>query len=80
MGHQVLERVYLCPRCLQAQESPGKCPNDGEELLTCRPGSEDDPCRKPVIDRRGQIRTRAPLWWLRHSIGELAQRIEGKGF
>ena len=54
------------------------CPTCGDPLLTCRPGDPDDPCRKPLMDAQGRIRTRAPLWWLRHSVKELARRFESK--
>jgi len=78
MDDQRIGQVYLCPRCLQGQEQAGDCPRCGEPLLTCRPGDADDPCRKPIMDRHGRVRSRAPLWWLRHSVEELARRFENK--
>jgi hypothetical protein len=70
------DQVYLCPRCLEAQSAPGVCPNDGTKLLTCRPGQVDDPCRRPLMDAEGKIRTRAPLWWLRNTVKNLVRHFE----
>ena len=70
--HDALE-VYLCPTHLVPTGKPGVCPECGQELLGCRPGDPDDPCRRPIIDQRGRVLTRAPLWWLRYSIHELAE-------
>jgi hypothetical protein len=67
-----LVQLYLCPRCLLSGDSSGPCPRCGGERLTCRPGDPDDPCRRPLIDAEGQVRTRAPLWWLRYTVGPLA--------
>ena len=65
--------IYLCPRCLTPASEPGPCLNDGTERLTCKPGDPDDPCRKPLIDGAGQLRSQAPLWWLRFSVAALAE-------
>jgi hypothetical protein len=69
-------QLYLCPRCFLAGEDPGPCPACGAERLTCRPGRPDDPCRKPLIDRSGQIRSRAPRWWLRQTVRRLTDFLE----
>jgi len=66
-----MEQVYLCPRCFEAQNTPGNCPNDGMELLSCQPGDPDDPCRRPLMDNKGNIVSRAPVWWLQYSIRDL---------
>jgi hypothetical protein len=68
MALQGTVQVYLCPRCLSAEGGPGVCPRCGEERLACRPGAPDDPCRRPLMDSRGQVRTRAPFWWLRANL------------
>jgi hypothetical protein len=68
-----VEQVYLCARCMLPGDSPGPCPRCGQERLTCRPGDPDDPCRRPWIDAQGQVRTRAPLWWLKQTVGSLAE-------
>ena len=50
-----MEKVYLCPKCFEAQSMPGICPHDGTELLSCRPGDPDDPCRRPLMNRQGKV-------------------------
>jgi len=72
------QELHLCPRCLLSGEAPGPCPRCGGQRLTCRPGDPDDPCRRPLIDAEGQVRTRAPLWWLRHTVGRLASFWEAQ--
>lgn len=78
MTEEFFEEVYLCPKCLEAQASPIPCPNDGTELLTCRPGDPDDPSRRPLMDASGHIKTRAPLWWLKYTVTDLMNLIEEK--
>ena len=68
--------VFLCPRCLTASETAGACEVCGGARLGCRPGDPDDPCRRPIIDGRGRVRTRAPLWWLRTSVRPLIEEAE----
>lgn len=68
--------LYLCGRCLLAGDEPGPCPRCGRQRLTCRPGDADDPCRRPLIDAAGVVRTRAPLWWLTQTVGPLMRHID----
>jgi len=68
--------VFLCPRCLDSQGEAGTCPRCGVERIGCRPGDADDPCRRPLVDAAGQIRTRAPLWWLRQTVGPLTRFLD----
>ena len=75
MTGSLMEKVYLCPQCFEAQSEPGLCPKDGSELLSCRPGDPDDPCRRPLIDTKGKIVARAPIWWLRYSVQDLIRRL-----
>jgi hypothetical protein len=70
------EPIFLCPRCLTASGEPGVCSRCGIARLGCTPGDPDDPCRRPVVDARGQVRTRAPLWWLRQSVASLTGYLE----
>ncbi len=70
------QKFYLCPDCLTPTESSGPCANCGADVMECRPGDTDDPCRRPIIDSRGNVRTRAPLWWLRHRLGDLVKYYE----
>lgn len=67
---------YLCPDCLTPSESSEPCVNCGATVMECRPGGKDDPCRRPIVDAGGNVRTRAPLWWLKHRIGELTKYYE----
>ncbi|MEW6567600.1 MAG: hypothetical protein AB1449_05425 [Chloroflexota bacterium] len=76
MDEPFSNQLYLCPRCLLPGDQPGPCPRCGQERLTCRPGDPDDSCRRPRVDAAGQIRTRAPLWWLRHTVARLARYWE----
>ena len=68
-------QVYLCARCLLAGDSPGPCGRCGRPRLTCRPGDPDDPCRRPLMDADGLVRTRAPMWWLMQSVAPLIRRL-----
>ena len=69
-------RVYLCPRHLIPQEKPGQCSFCDLELIECRPGDPDDPCRRPVVDEQGRVRSRAPLWWLEKTVGALKPYLD----
>lgn len=76
MAGSTVDQVYLCPRCFDSQASAGICPRCGLERLSCRPGDADDPCRRPLVDAAGQVRTRAPLWWLRQTVGPLTRFLD----
>ena len=67
------ETVFLCPRCLDAQATGGPCPRCRVERIGCRPGDLDDACRRPLVDSAGRVLTRAPLWWLRQTVGPLTR-------
>jgi hypothetical protein len=69
-------RIYMCPRDLIAGDSPGPCQVCGTERIECCPGEENDPCRRPLIDAEGRIQTRAPRWWLHHTVTNLTDLIE----
>ncbi|HEY48111.1 MAG TPA: hypothetical protein G4O14_15190 [Anaerolineae bacterium] len=75
MGNGDVVEFYLCPGCLTPGDSPGSCPECGTERLYCCPGKPDNPCRRPLIDS-GMVRTRAPLWWLQHSVTQITKLIE----
>ncbi len=74
---QIVE-IFMCPRCLVAQGKAGSCPQCNVQLIDCHPGAEDDPCRRPLINANGQVLSRAPLWWLRHTASPLAAYFEEK--
>lgn len=76
MDEAVAAPLYLCRRCLLPGDQPDPCPRCGGERLGCRPGDPDDPCRRPLTDSSGQVRTRAPLWWLRKTVPALAHYWE----
>jgi hypothetical protein len=76
MAEQEMVEIYLCPNCLSADGSGGPCPKCGLERLHCRPGEADDPCRRPLMDAQGRLRTRAPLWWLRLTAPDVARHHE----
>lgn len=78
MSEQFPEIIHLCPKCLQGQEEGGLCPNDGTELIECKPGARDNPTRRPLIDDKGQVLTRAPRWWLNFTVGEIMGLVEKK--
>jgi len=69
-----MDPVYLCPRCLLAGDAPGPCPRCGQTRPACRAGEPDDVSRRPWIDSHGQVRTRAPLWWLKQTLVPEAER------
>jgi|Deesub1362A_J573_1020465.scaffolds.fasta_scaffold03859_2 hypothetical protein len=73
---EISDRIYVCPRCFEVEAQAGKCPRDGAELVRCEPGSTDDPCRKPLMDRQGRVLTRAPRWWLQHTMRQLMLTLE----
>jgi len=70
------EVIYVCPNCTTGFYEPGTCPDCLVERVECRPGVLDDRCRKPLMSRGGRVETHAPLWWLRHRIGWLAEAAE----
>jgi hypothetical protein len=72
MGNDDVVEFYLCPRCLTPGDSPGSCSVCGTERLRCCPGENNDPCRRPLIES-GMVRTRAPLWWLQHSVTRITR-------
>lgn len=75
MGPILDSVVYLCPNCLLPAGEPGECPECGHTRLGCRPGDPDDPCRRPLIDAQGNVRSRAPLWWLQHTVTDLTKQL-----
>lgn len=73
MGEETV--VYVCVRCLTPAGEPGECTYCGGKRVGCKPGDPDDPCRRPLVDEGGQIRTRAPLWWLVYTVPELVKYV-----
>lgn len=69
-------KIFVCPRDLIAGDAPGACPLCGTERVECSPGEPDDTSRRPLIDTSGRVQTRAPLWWLRHTVTRLTEHLE----
>jgi hypothetical protein len=59
-----LEIVFVCERCFSASERPGACPRCRQPRREFVLGAPDDPQRRPPMDADGQVRCRAPLWWV----------------
>jgi hypothetical protein len=70
------QEIFLCPNCLLPGAEAGACPACGHTRVSCRPGDPDDPCRRPLMDQRGRVLSRAPLWWLQYTVQELAQHFD----
>lgn len=69
-------KVYICPKCLVPSKESGTCPDCGIALQECNPGASNDPCRRPVKDSDGNLRSHAPLWWIRRYAPELCKYYE----
>ncbi len=74
MAYEVVEVFYMCPKHLEPAYEQSPCPKCGRQRVTCCPGEADDPCRKPLISAQGEIRSRAPLWWLQRKVAWLVDR------
>ncbi|MDK1044687.1 MAG: hypothetical protein QGM45_03250 [Anaerolineales bacterium] len=68
--------IYVCKRCTASAGESGKCEFCGGEKVACRPGDDGDPIRKPLIDAQGNVVTRAPIWWLKHTVPQLIDDAE----
>ncbi|MGD8813833.1 MAG: hypothetical protein PVI78_05095 [Anaerolineales bacterium] len=69
-------KIYICSRCLTAEGEPGACQQCGLQLIACQPGAKDDPQRRPLMDDQGNLRSHAPIWWLKHTMGTWTIRLE----
>jgi hypothetical protein len=76
MAYEVVTVFYMCPRCMEAADEPTPCPRCGGERVACRPGEADDPRRRPLMSSTGEVRSHAPLWWLRRMVVLVADRNE----
>jgi hypothetical protein len=75
MGPTLDAQIYLCPNCFLAGKEAGDCPQCGHKRVGCRPGDPDDPCRRPLMDSDGNLRSRAPLWWLQYTVTNLTDYL-----
>ena len=59
--------IFMCPRSLVAQCEAGSYPDCGVQLAACHPEAQGNPRRRPPMNAKGQVLSRAPLWWLKHA-------------
>lgn len=71
-----LQVIHICTRCLTPAGEGGTCSFCGGQRISCRPGDPDDPCRRPLMDEAGRVLTRAPRWWLQHTVPQLIEYLE----
>lgn len=64
MTYEIVGEFYMCPRCMEPALEASRCPRCGGKRVACCPGESDDLCRKPYMAPTGEIRSRAPVWWL----------------
>ena len=67
--------LHVCKRCLTPSAEPEPCRYCGGQKVACRAGGEGDPLRRPLIDRRGRVITRAPIWWLHYTVPQLIEKM-----
>lgn len=54
--------IYVCEKCLTVQDTPLDCCNHTMIKIDAgEPGSERS---KPVMTKSGELRSRAPRWWI----------------
>jgi hypothetical protein len=53
---------YLCPKCFEVREVSRE--EHRHRMLRCEPGDPGSERRKPPVDARGHLMTRAPRWYL----------------
>ncbi len=68
--------VYLCPNCLNSEESEGPCSVCGTLVVECNAGEPGDPGRRPLIDEKGRVRSRAPIWWLNRRVNKFIKYVK----
>lgn len=68
--------IYVCPRCLMPEAAEGNCERCGVPRQRCCLGEARNEARRPLFDSEGRVQTRAPRWWLRHSVALLIDRLE----
>ncbi len=67
---------YLCPNCFTPADEAGPCAECGTPVEEFCPGGQEDMCRRPVINSKGDVCTHVPLWWIRRAAPALADRLE----
>jgi hypothetical protein len=60
----VTDRVfYFCLTCFAVSDSEREC--HGRRMVCCDPGEPGGDLRRPEMDDHGQLKSRAPRWFLR---------------
>ena len=62
------ERFYLCPVCFRVCDTDQECHE--HRMIECNVGKVGDDRRKPVMDKYGNLVSRAPRWYL-EAVGSL---------
>lgn len=58
--------IYICQECFTMREEPRKC--CGLEMIRIDAGAPGDPRSKPLMDEHGNLKTRAPVWWVERQV------------
>ncbi len=53
---------HICPTCFRVARSTRSC--HGRRMALVRAGQMSAHSRRPLMDERGNLRTRAPQWFL----------------
>ncbi len=53
---------YICPTCFNVSEEPTTCHD--QAMIHCRNLQPGDPRLKPLIDNEGDLKNRAPRWFV----------------
>jgi hypothetical protein len=53
---------YICPTCFATSETSNECHN--HRMIHCRSLQPGDIRLKPLLDKDGELKTRAPRWFL----------------
>lgn len=54
--------IYICPECFTMAEDPqAGCEH---KMLRVDAGDPGDQRSKPLMDAEGNLKTRAPVWWV----------------
>lgn len=64
---------YLCLTCFAVSQTEDEC--HGQRMIRCDAGRPGDERRKPVLDNRGRMKSRAPRWFL-EAVGSLPAEPE----
>lgn len=53
---------YLCPTCFKTSDTSGEC--HGHPMIYCGDLQPGDERLKPLFDKNGELKSRAPRWFL----------------